>query len=265
MGNLSHEGSATGVVYGFFQTVLHLMERFDTDKVAFCFDSAYSKRKEIYPAYKANRKHNNPMTKQEERFEDDFRRQVVLLRKEYLPEIGFRNVFMQRGYEADDMLAVAVMEVAAFPSWSAVIVTADHDLFQCIQGKISVYNPQKRDHITLQRFYQAYRIEPKHWASMKAIAGCSSDNIPGAKGIGEKTALKFIRSQLKKESKAYQTIKTYCESKDKNIAVPLVTLPLEGAMTVRLRSDNISELKWRRLCRKLGFTSLKLRLPGRGF
>ncbi|MBM3302852.1 MAG: hypothetical protein FJY85_23255 [Deltaproteobacteria bacterium] len=261
MKDLSWKGAATGVVYGVLQSVLQLQERFQTDKVAFCFDSHVSKRREIYPDYKANRKNRQPMTEEEEAFEKEYRRQVVKLRKEYLPEIGFRNVFWQSGYESDDLMAVAALEAESFPTWSGVIVTADHDLYQCIRGNVSVYNPQKRENMTLQRFYQTYHIEPKHWATIKSIAGCSSDNIPGAKGIGEKTALKFIQDQLKKDSKAYQTIRRYCLSPEEKIAVRLVTLPLEGTGTVRLKSDKIKPEGWDSVCRKLGFKSLRHRLP----
>ncbi len=265
MGELTWKGAATGVIYGFLQSVIHLQERFNTDRIVFCFDSRFSKRKKIYPAYKANRKNRKPMTDKEQEFEQEFHRQVIKLRMEYLPAIGFRNILWQQGYEADDLIAVACFEVSSFPDWEAIIVTADQDLYQCIRGNISTFNPYKNERMTLQRFYKTYHIEPRQWVSIKSIAGCLSDNIPGAKGIGEKTALKFVQGMLPKTSKAYQTIRAYCLSPDEKVAVTLVTLPLAGTKTIHLRADNrISKESWNDVCKHLGFKTLHPRIPKYG-
>lgn len=265
MGELTWKGAATGVIYGFLQSVIHLQKRFDTDRVVFCFDSRFSKRKKLYPAYKANRKNRKPMTNKEREFEEEFHRQIIKLRMEYLPAIGFRNILWQQGYEADDLIAVSCFEIGTFPTWEAVIVTADQDLYQCIRGNISTFNPQKNERMSLQSFYRIYHIEPKYWAIVKSIAGCSSDNIPGAKGIGEKTALKFIQGQLSATSKAFKIIRAYCLGADKKVAVKLVTLPLAGTKTVHLRADNrISKESWDAVCKHLGFKTLHPRIPKYG-
>lgn len=258
MGDLSWKGAAIGVVYGFLQTIVQLEERFDTDKIAFCFDSRYSKRKEIYPAYKANRKKG--LTEKEQKFEREFRRQVIKLRKEYLPEIGFRNVFMQGKREADDIIAALCVDPDR--QSNRIIVTADEDLFQCITGHVSVYNPQKRILMTLQKFWNIYQIKPYQWSLVKAIAGCSSDNIPGVSGVGEKTALQYIRGTLKPRSKAINKIVEAQEVGEPfETYLKLVKLPLEGTIVPTLQSNTINMQKWRHLCKKLGFESLKLKMP----
>jgi DNA polymerase-1 len=261
MGELSHEGSPTGVLFGFLQTIVALEEQFDTANVAFCFDSMVSKRQEIYPPYKANRKSHQKMTKQEEAFEREFHKQINLLRTNYLPEIGFRNIFFQSGYESDDLIAAAC-STAKTECDRIVIVTADQDLFQCIGGKVSIWNPQNHEMITLQRFYQIYKIDPGQWAAVKALAGCSSDNIKGAKGIGEKTALKFIRDELNPFSKAYQTIQVYLDTRiNYRVGSQLVRLPFPGTKTVRLQRDHIKRTGWISVCKQLGFSSLVGKMP----
>ena len=78
-GDLSHEGSMTGVIYGFLKDLLILSERFNTQRFIFCWDSKSSKREKIYPLYKANRKAIE-YTKEEQEFYKAFQNQMYLLR-----------------------------------------------------------------------------------------------------------------------------------------------------------------------------------------
>jgi DNA polymerase I len=263
MGELTWKGAATGVVYGFLATIVQLEERFDTNRIAFCFDSHASKRKEIYPAYKVNRKHNQLMTDKEEEFEREFRRQVLNLRKEYLPDIGFRNVFWQSGYESDDLLASICQEFSSrYRESSIVVVTADQDLFQCIRGNVSVFNPQKQKNMTLQRFHKTYGITPLSWIVVKSIAGCSSDNITGVKGIGETLALRWIKHDLPESSKAFAKIKAWQKTQEARITTKLVQLPFPGTIVPEWREDNITVQRWISICKELGFKNL--RMPRKG-
>jgi len=256
MSNLIHDGKATGVIYGFLYTILQLQKQFSTSNIAFCFDSKHSKREEAYPKYKANRKNRLPMTKEEIQLESDFHKQIKLLRTSYLPQIGFNNIFIQNGYESDDLLAKLAYELGQ-KNKDVIIVTSDEDLFQCIRkSRICVYNPHKKHIMTSQHFYKQYGIAPHEWCVVKALAGCSTDNIKGLPGIGEKTALRWIREELKKTSKAYKTLDSP-ESKiifDTNY--PLVKLPYEGTKKMSLTNDNISKQEWHNVCKKLGFKTL---------
>lgn len=263
MGELTWKGAATGVIYGFLTTIVQLEERFDTNRIVFCFDSHASERKKIYPAYKANRKHNQPLTEKEEEFEREFRQQVLKLRKEYLPEIGFRNVFWQSGYESDDLMASICQEFSSRPRQSSVvIVTADQDLFQCIRGNVSVFNPQKQENMTLQRFHKQYGIKPQDWVYVKVLAGCSSDNIPGVPGIGEITALRYMKGDLPESSKAFSKIRSWIKTKNAYLTASLVELPFPGTIVPEWQEDNITVQGWASVCRKLGFKNL--RMPRKG-
>jgi DNA polymerase-1 len=265
MGELTWKGAATGVIYGFLQSVIHLQERFDTDRVAFCFDSRFSKRQKLYPAYKANRKHRQPMTDKEREFEAEFHRQIIKLRMEYLPAIGFRNILWQQGYEADDLIASAA-NTCIEQGDEAVIVTADEDLFQCIRGCVSTFNPLKQERMTLQKFWERYKIRPENWPFVKAVAGCSSDNIPGLKGIGQVKALHYLWGVLPKGSKDDNQILGAQETGEPlDTYMKLVTLPFPGTKTVHLHSDNrISKESWNDVCKHLGFKTLHPRIPKYG-
>lgn len=258
--NLQFQAVKTYVIYGFLQSVIHLQERFDTDRVVFCFDSRFSKRQKLYPPYKANRKHRQPMTDKEQEFEKEFHRQIIKLRMKYLPTIGFRNILWQQGHEADDLIAkVCTLN-------DCVIITADEDLYQCIRGHVSIYNPQKHEHLTLQKFWERYRIHPEDWPFVKAVAGCPSDNIPGLKGIGEVKALQYLRNELPKGSKTDNQIVGAQEAGEPlDTYMKLVTLPFPGTRTVHLHSDNrISKESWDAVCKHLGLKTLHPRIPKYG-
>lgn len=261
MGDLAWQGRPTGVIYGFLSSILQLQKRFDTNNVAFCFDSQSSLRKAIYPNYKAHRKNRKPMKKQEEMFEKEFHKQIKLLRTSYLPEIGFNNIFLQKGYESDDLLAQIAKDIHTI--LDVIIVTADKDLFQCITTNISVYNPHKHIRMTYQRFYQTYKILPTEWILVKALAGCTTDNVKGLPNIGEKTVLKWMWGELNHSTKACKLIISKQAKAIQCGNLPLVLLPFDGTKKIKLQNDNISKTGWRSVCKRLGFKSLIDNTPKR--
>ena len=258
-GDLSYKGAATGVIYGVLKEVFSLQEQFRTNNVIFCWDSRYSKRAESYPKYKANRKAKQ-RTPDEERFEKQFRYQMKMMRKEYLYLIGYRNNFQQKGYEADDLIAAcktAIIEGETKITAEIIIVSADHDLYQLIDGRTVVYHPQKGKVITLKGMVKQYGIGPVFWPMIKAIAGCSTDNIKGLRGIGEKTAIKIVQGSLPKKSKLWKLRQS---AKGKRIVwrnLDLVSLPYPGTKKVKIKKNQLSEKGWKQVCEMMGFRSLR--------
>jgi DNA polymerase-1 len=255
-GGLSHNGSATGVVYGFLKDIDSLKQKFGTSKVVFCWDFGKGLRKKIDLDYKANRKSEGKEPSPEEILElAEFKIQVSRLRKEYLKDIGYRNVFYQKGYEADDIIASVCKNLPEDDE--AIIISADHDLYQLLSSKVSMYHPQKRKMVTKKSFQKEHEVSVKQWPMVKAIAGCSSDNIKGVMGVGEKTAIKYLRGELKKELKTFQDI----ADNEKNGTIKrnllLVHLPLSGTKTFSLKEDNLSKSGWRKVTESLGLKSLK--------
>jgi 5'-3' exonuclease len=91
------------------------------------------------------------------------------------------------------------------------MVTTDKDLFQCICEQIGWYSPIQNKAWYYRSFMTEYGIEPRQFALVKAIAGCSSDNVPGIKGVGDKTALKYVKNELPKTHKTYRDIENNLE------------------------------------------------------
>ncbi len=199
--DLRYRGTPTGVIFGILQDVISLRELHNTERIAFCFDHdrRYLKRKIDCPGYKSSRDRPDA-TEEEQKMFKEVHQQILALRKTILPTLGFRNVFAEEGYEADDLIASIVCDLREGDQ--AIIVGADHDLFQLLGPRTIIWNPTKSVAITESSFSKDYGVTPTQWVDVKAIAGCSSDDVPGIRGIGEKTACKFLNGTLKSGSVA---------------------------------------------------------------
>jgi len=244
------------LVYLFLRTVNTLQEKFNTKYVVFCWDYGKGKRYKMYPGYKGSRKKELPP--EEEVLEDQFRVQMELIRTEYLASLGYRNIFQQKGYEADDVITSVARNLPEGDD--CVIVTADQDLYQVISPTICMYNPQKRKLTTLQSFKREYGILPKRWAEVKAIAGCPTDCVIGIERVGTKTAIKWIKKELNPNNKIYSKIKKQIKV-IKATNLPIVKLPLKGTKVFRLKKDHLSNTKWSNLCTQLRMNSLRNKSP----
>ncbi len=259
MGGLSHNNKPTGVIYGFLKSIPAFQDTFNTPNIIFCWDSKTSKREKIYPAYKQERRNRRKkLSKKERKLEDDFRFQMKMLRIRYLRAIGYRNIFVQPGYESDDIIASICKNLS--PGDEIIIISSDKDLYQCISANVSFYNPVKGKKLTLQGFRKQYGIQPIQWAIVKSIAGCATDEVVGIPGIGEKTAIKYLKNELKRTSKTYiKIIKNEfftCMEND-----VLVELPFKGTKIFELQEDILSEKGWQKVTKALGMKSIKDKPP----
>ena len=256
-GVLSYGDIQTGVLFGFFKQLITLKLQFTTDKVAFCFEAGESKRKLLFPGYKHHR-HSKPMTEEEAMLIGAFHHQIRLLREEYLPRIGFVNVFAERGYESDDIIASITKTLPC--EEEAVIISSDRDFFQLLRGNVSMYDPKQRKMNTLQSFRQETGLVPPQWAKVLAIAGCKTDEVPGIPRIGKKTAIKYLTDRLKPNSSAFSLIKQGWDGvvlRNK----PLVLLPFAKTPKYVLAPDHISEQGWGEVCAELGLRTLRNSIP----
>lgn len=258
MGYLEHKEEPTGVIYGLLREILHLRTIYKPTGMVFCFDSKTSLRKKLCRQYKANRK--LPQDVAIMKLEVAYRRQIKLLRIKYLPMIGFKNVFLQKGYEADDIMAMVCLHVD--PPSRAIIVTRDHDMYQCLRPNVWMYDPQTQKEYTEDDFKEEYRIDPEQWSLVKATAGCTSDNIKGIEGIGEKRAIQWLRDEIKTSSVFYERLTSEESELLRENNLPLVTLPYLGTKSRKLRKDKLSTEGWKKVCDMLGMKSIKGELDG---
>jgi len=178
MGKLRHGDVGTGVIYGFVKNLKDLLERFQPKQVIIVWEGKQSRlrRKALYPGYKAKRKSNLPIEK------EDFYQQIYNLR-EVLYYLGIDSVEVDK-LEADDTIAVLSRHFA-MQKKKVVIVSTDTDLLQLISMWVEVYSPTKEVVVHEANFHEVVGIALSDFVDYKCLVGDTSDNIPGVMGIGE--------------------------------------------------------------------------------
>ena len=260
IGELEHDGHGTSVLFGLMRDMSIWKEMFSTERFVFCFDTRRSKRQEIYQPYKQNRKPKDDETEEEKLARQRFREQVLRLREEDLYKLGFRNVLWEDGYEADDVMA-SVCFYSVPKGDQAIVITSDADLLQVISPTVSVFDPGSGRRKTYQWFVRQYGLSPCQWADVKAMAGCSGDNVRGIEGVGEKTAISYLTGTMNPNYKRYQAIVDGSKRWERNLS--LVQLPFKGCPRFELRDDRVTKERWNRMCERWGLKSLKLMYLGR--
>lgn len=249
MGELQYDGVGTVVPFGVLRDTVILHERFVPDRTAFCFDIGMPKRKLYCQSYKERRRKEEQDDEEKSKARGEVRRQIKRLYRSILPSLGYNNLFGHKGYEADDLIARLALR---YPKIDKVIVGADSDLYQLISERASVYNPQKKKLITKKSFEEEWGICPSMWGLVKAIAGCTTDNIPGVKGVGEKTAVKFVSGRLQ-SGKIFEKIVNQRAFWQENLK--LVQLPFEGTPDCKVVPDTVSQKRWKEVKKELGINS----------
>lgn len=255
-GSLQFDSKATGMYFGFFRDVRLIQKFQNTYRVAFFWDLGTSNRCEIIPGYKSSRKQKRlEMTKKEYRELQELYRQMTRLRQVILPDLGFNNNFVQRGYEADDLIASACHEHFAEDSEDvAVIVSSDQDMYQLLGTNVSIFNPHTRKMITEKSFEKKFGITVNMWSTVKSIAGCKSDDVPGVAGVGETTAIRYLLDELPEHYKAHKDILKAGHRIQTNMQA--VDLPLEGTDSCELQRDKLNLQAWKRFMLKAGFVDM---------
>jgi len=174
------KGEPTAGVYGFARELVRVLEQEKPEYLAVAFDVGKTFRDEIFPEYKGTR----------EKMPDDLRVQIGRIR-EMVDAFHIPRLEMD-GYEADDVLGT-VARIAADEGLGVKIITGDRDLLQLVNERTAVYLAgDDQTYITDEDVIRKLGVKPNQVVDYKAIVGDTSDNIPGVKGVGEKTAIALI-------------------------------------------------------------------------
>ena len=257
------DGLPTGAVNGFCNMLFKLLEDSKSDDnkekpthFVVIFDSARKNfRNEIYSDYKGNRS-DAP---------DDLIPQFDYIRKSVeafnLPSVELLN------YEADDLIATYSEQILSAGA-KVTIISSDKDLMQLYKKNIRIYDPMKNKYISDRDILDKFGVEPSKVIDVQALAGDSSDNVPGVPGIGVKTAAELINEYktlenlLKKASEIKQNKRrqTLIENKDKAIvSKKLVTLkkdvPIKNEI-IEFKLKNVDKKKLYDFLREMEFNRL---------
>jgi DNA polymerase I len=240
------DGLPTGAVSGFCSMLFKLLEDSKSNEnkqkpthFAVIFDSARKTfRNEIYSEYKANRSEAP----------DDLAPQFEYIRKSVLafnlPSVDLIN------YEADDLIATYVDQILKKGA-KVTIVSSDKDLMQLFRKDVRIFDPMKSKFITEEDIQSKFGVDPSKVIDVQALAGDSSDNVPGVPGIGVKTAAELINKygnlekllKLTHEIKQNKRRETLTENKDKAlISKKLVTLKHDAPVDRDLTEFKLKEI-----------------------
>ncbi len=177
------KGFPTNALYGFINMLNKIIQEEKPTYMAVAFDIGKNFRKDMYDEYKAGRSETPVELKQQ-----------MPVAREILNAMGI--VYLEKeNYEADDIIGTLVSMAETDPEYASLIVSSDRDLLQLISHETEIKLLKQKDYIRYndESFFEEYKIPPIRIIDLKALAGDSSDNIPGVRGVGEKTALKLLQ------------------------------------------------------------------------
>ena len=260
-------GEPTNAVFGFASMLLKVISDEEPDFVVATFDSGKTFRHEEYAEYKATRA----------KMPDDLA--VQISRIEELTEALGIPVQTLEGYEADDLMGT-LSALASAEGLETVIVTGDSDTLQLVSDDVHVLMP-RRTMGDVQEYDTAavkerYGLAPRQLIDLKALMGDSSDNIPGVRGVGEKTATRLLAQYGTLEA-VYAHVDDIKQSRfraaleaghaDALMSQHLVTIVRDLDVSLDLdgaRWGVYDRERLMALMRQLGFHALIDRLPGDG-
>jgi len=262
--NAQGEKEMTGAVFAFTNMLLKVWRDEQPDYLAVAFDVGRTFRDDLFADYKGTR----------EKMPDELAQQIP--RIQHVVRTFDIPVFTADGFEADDVIGTLARRAAA-QGMHVVIVTGDRDALQLVNPLVHVLTSRQRFEDTLlydeAKVQETYGIRPDQIIDYKALVGDTSDNVPGVRGVGEKSAQALLQKYgsldqvyANLESIAQKRTRTALEAERESayLSRTLVTIrtdvPLEvnwDACTARFDPTRVTSL-----FRELNFRSLLTRLPG---
>ncbi len=265
----SRSGEPTAATYGFTNILLSIFDREKPEYLAVAFDTGKTFRNEMFPDYKATRA----------KMPDELKPQITRIR-ELVDAFNFPRLEME-GFEADDVLGSIAYKAAA-KGMGVKIITGDRDLLQLVTGRIIVNltggkQSEAKDYFP-EDVVEKMGVKPEQVVDLKALMGDASDNIPGIRGVGPKTAISLLEKYptlddiyANIESISGRTRKLLEENKDDaylsyDLAKIVTNLDIDIDLE-QARTDNIDLQKVTTLFKELQFRTLTARfanLLGKG-
>jgi len=258
-------GELTNATFGFTSMLLNVLRDERPDYIIVAFDVGRTFRHEEYPEYKAHRR------EMPEDLHYQFERIREIIKALNIP------IVEAPGYEADDVLGTLARQAAA-QGLETLIVTGDTDIFQLIDERTRVLISGRRFSDTVvydeQGIEKRYGLKPAQLVDYKAIVGDTSDNIPGVRGVGKKTATTLLQKygsieniyQHLDEVKSTRFREALAKARDaaflsKHLATIVTDVPVSLDLGA-CRFGSFDRARLKEIFRELEFRSLMDRLPG---
>ena len=209
------KGFPTNALFGFVNMIHKIINEENPEYVIVAFDKGKTFRHQEYEDYKGGRVETP----------DELKKQFPIAKK-LLTAMGIKYYEIDN-YEADDIIGTFAKFCDDDKDFIGTIVSSDKDLLQLISNDVDIKLLKQKDYIRYneKNFEEAYGIKPINVIDLKALMGDSSDNIPGVKGVGEKTALKLLHE--------YKTLDGIYENADN----------IKGKLGEKIRNDKENAYK----------------------
>ena len=177
------KGIPTNGLFGFVNMINKIINEEKPEYMMIAFDKGHNFRQDLYDNYKDGRIATP----------DDLKVQFPIA-KELCNLMGIKYIEIDN-YEADDIIGTFARMADEDKNYNATIISSDKDLLQLISDEVDVKLLKQKDYIMMNKdtFFETYGLEPIKMIDLKSLMGDASDNIPGVKGIGEKTALSLLQ------------------------------------------------------------------------
>lgn len=261
------DGTPTGALFGFTNIISSILDKEQPEYFSVVFDmDGKTFRHDQYEDYKANR----------EEMPDDLCEQIPKI-KEMLDLMNIPRV-EKSGFEADDIIGTIAKE-AGDDGWEVICVTNDKDFFQLVNDKVTLYRPRPKGEVDIidhDKVIEKFGVAPDKVIDVMALIGDKVDNVPGVKGIGEKTAAPLIQEygslealyeNLDKIDK--KSIRTKLENDRENafMSKDLVTIKTDVELEVKFDAMKRGTPKYKELdefFKGVGFNTLRKQWHDRG-
>ena len=221
---LNDDGQHIGGVTGFLRSVAAVVRLIKPTRCVIVFDGkgGSRRRKDIYPEYKANRANKTAFNRYQEFAsledeQDSMRRQFgrVIQYLNCLPvtTLSIDNV------EADDIMAYIANEIYTDDKNRVTICSTDRDFLQLVNNRISVWSPIKKKMYTPSVMQEEFGFSSKNYLLYRSFIGDKSDNIPGLKGVGPKSLIKYFPVFTEDREISVEEIVQYANDVDKKYKV----------------------------------------------
>ena len=223
---MDENGNHIGGVTGFLKSVGYVIRKFKPSRVYVIFDGkgGSKRRRDIYPDYKSGRK---PLTRLNrtydmttEQDEQDLMRYELVIVAKALMKLPITTITLDY-VEADDIISYIAQHVVE-NGGESIIYSTDKDFLQLVGDGIKVWNPVRKKTYIPETVLEDYTIHPNNFLLYRALTGDTSDNLPGIKGLGMKTLLKFMPGFATEEKLDLDDVITVAESSKSKVILKIV-------------------------------------------
>jgi DNA polymerase-1 len=217
--SMSSHGYQMGGCVGFLKTLRKLVNEISPSVVYVAWEGGGSqRRRSLYTEYKMNRKPEklNRFYEDDIPDTDDNKKHQLIALLGMLKKAPVCQLYVS-DCEGDDVIAYLCRQ--KFLNLPKIIASSDKDMYQLLDDNTKIYSLHKKNYVTVESVISDFKVQPKNFALAKALCGDPSDNIPGIKGLGFKTAAKVIPLLCQENDILLEDIFSYCHARSSESAV----------------------------------------------